>query len=187
MNPLCRLHRHLVSRLSPNSTLFVLFDCCHSGSALELPFVYRTDDDGNLNMMDNLKAGLQLIGEANEILRGGLRFDARGLSEARSLYGDATNFFKGLQHMGGGGGEEGIAAGEEGLEEEWGQERKVVTMFSGCRDGMRCTQNPGETPAVMGLGGYLHADLCAHQTRPAPTPTSWDSRKGQCPGLSWRP
>jgi len=25
------LHRHLVSRLPPSSTLFVVFDCCHSG------------------------------------------------------------------------------------------------------------------------------------------------------------
>ena len=45
------LHRHLVSALHPSSTLFVVFDCCHSGSAIELPFVYSTDDDGNMNMM----------------------------------------------------------------------------------------------------------------------------------------
>lgn len=29
------LHTHLVSRLPPSSTLFVILDCCHSGSALE--------------------------------------------------------------------------------------------------------------------------------------------------------
>lgn len=38
------LHRHVVSKLPQNSTLFVVFDCCHSGSALELPYVYRTDE-----------------------------------------------------------------------------------------------------------------------------------------------
>jgi len=73
------LHRHLVSALPPNSTLFIIFDCCHrldpsprkdrsgtnssSGSAVELPFVYRTDEDGNVNIMDNLRMGAQLIGE----------------------------------------------------------------------------------------------------------------------------
>jgi len=49
------LHQHLVSNLPPNSTLFVILDCCHSGSALELPFIYRSDDDGNVNMVDNVK------------------------------------------------------------------------------------------------------------------------------------
>ena len=33
------LHKHLVSRLHPTSSLFVVLDCCHSGSALELPYV----------------------------------------------------------------------------------------------------------------------------------------------------
>ena len=33
------LHRRLVSKLPPSSSLFIVFDCCHSGSAVELPFV----------------------------------------------------------------------------------------------------------------------------------------------------
>lgn len=37
------LHEHLVTRLPPDSTLFVILDCCHSGSALELPFVFKSD------------------------------------------------------------------------------------------------------------------------------------------------
>lgn len=45
------LHRHLVSRLAEGSTLFIVLDCCHSGSALELPYVYRSDEDGNVNRM----------------------------------------------------------------------------------------------------------------------------------------
>lgn len=61
------LHRHLVSALPRNSTLFVLFDCCHSGSAVELPYVYRTDEDGNINLMDNIQAGMQLLGEVRAI------------------------------------------------------------------------------------------------------------------------
>lgn len=34
-----------------------------SGSAVELPFVYRTDEDGNVNLLDNLRMGAELIGE----------------------------------------------------------------------------------------------------------------------------
>jgi hypothetical protein len=45
------LHKTLVSALPPNSTLFVIFDCCHSGSAIELPYVYRSDADGNVSMV----------------------------------------------------------------------------------------------------------------------------------------
>jgi len=46
------LHRRLVSALAPGSQLHVILDCCHSGSALELPFVYRSDENGNVNMVD---------------------------------------------------------------------------------------------------------------------------------------
>lgn len=38
-----------------------------SGSAVELPFVYRTDDDGNVNLLDNLRMGAELIGEVGLI------------------------------------------------------------------------------------------------------------------------
>lgn len=54
------LHEHLVANLPPSSTLFVILDCCHSGSALELPFVYRSDDDGNVSMINNVKEGMHL-------------------------------------------------------------------------------------------------------------------------------
>ena len=48
--------------------------------------------------MDNLKQGVQLIGEAQNLISGGLRFDKMG--EARELFAGATNFFHGLKHMG---------------------------------------------------------------------------------------
>jgi hypothetical protein len=46
------LHRHLVSALASGSQLHVILDCCHSGSAMELPFVYRSDENGNVSMVD---------------------------------------------------------------------------------------------------------------------------------------
>ena len=47
------LHKTLVSALPPSSTLFVIFDCCHSGSAIELPYVYRSDEYGNVSMVSH--------------------------------------------------------------------------------------------------------------------------------------
>jgi hypothetical protein len=46
------LHQHLVSQLPPSAQLHAVFDCCHSGSAMQLPYVYRTDDEGNVNVVD---------------------------------------------------------------------------------------------------------------------------------------
>ncbi|KAF1978891.1 peptidase C14 [Bimuria novae-zelandiae CBS 107.79] len=123
------LHQHLVTRMAPGCTLFILMDCCHSGSAVELPYVYRSDSDGNISIMDNLRKGAQLVGEAQDLISGGLRFDKLG--EARQLFAGATSFFQGLKHMN--------EQEEEGLQDgefvgQYGSENKMVTMFSGCRD-----------------------------------------------------
>jgi len=139
------LHRHLVTALAPGSTLFIVFDCCHSGSAVELPFVYKSDADGNVNLMDNLKKGRQLYTEAQHLIQGGFTFDKLG--EARELFAGATDFFRGLKHMGEqkeeSEGESGLA--EENFVEDWAKEKKWVTMFSGCRD--------DQTSADASIGG----------------------------------
>jgi hypothetical protein len=63
--------------------------------------------DGQISMMDNLKKGAQLVGEAEDILSGGFSFNKMG--EARELFAGATSFFHGLKHMG--------EQEEEGLQE----------------------------------------------------------------------
>jgi hypothetical protein len=134
------LHQHLVSLMPPNSTLFVILDCCHSGSALELPYVYKSDDDGNVNMIDNLRQGIHLMGEASDLMMGGFSFNK--LAEAQDLYAGATNFFRSFKHMG----EQqelGLGADEDNAMYE--QEHKRVTMFSGCRD--------DQTSADANIGG----------------------------------
>ncbi|KAF2644477.1 peptidase C14 [Massarina eburnea CBS 473.64] len=136
------LHEHLVTRMASNCTLFVLMDCCHSGSALELPYVYRSDSDGQISLMDNLKKGAQLVGEAQELFAGGFKYDKMG--EARELLAGATDFFRGLKHFR----EQEVE--EEGLQEnafvgEYGSENKMVTMLSGCKD--------DQTSADANIGG----------------------------------
>jgi metacaspase-1 len=123
------LHEHLVTNMAPNCTLFIVMDCCHSGSAVELPFVYRSDADGNVSLLDNLRQGARLVGEASDLISGG--FSYRKIGEAQELFAGATSFFRGLGHIGEQQ-EEGLDAGE--FAGQYGSEQKVVTMFSGCRD-----------------------------------------------------
>ncbi|KAL9075018.1 MAG: hypothetical protein Q9161_001949 [Pseudevernia consocians] len=123
------LHRHLVSKLHPSSSLFVVFDCCHSGSAIELPFVYRTDSEGNVSLVDSVKEGVSLLAHANNLLQGG--FSANKINDAKALFAGAQSFFSGLKHRGEHH-EEGLE--EEHFQEDWVHEGKSVFMFSGCRD-----------------------------------------------------
>jgi hypothetical protein len=54
------LHARLVTYMAADCTLFVIMDCCHSGSTLELPYLYRSDSEGQISLMDNLKMGMAL-------------------------------------------------------------------------------------------------------------------------------
>lgn len=123
------LHQHLVSRMPPNSTLFAILDCCHSGSALELPYVYKTDDEGNVSLVDNIREGMHLMTEASDLLSGGFSFNK--MAEAQDLYAGATSFFRSFKHMGE---EQQAGLGEDADSAMYQQEHKMVTMFSGCRD-----------------------------------------------------
>jgi len=123
------LHKHLVSKLHPSSTLFVVFDCCHSGSAIELPFVYRSDADGNVTLVDSVKQGLHLMKSAQNLLQGG--FSMTKVNDAKVLLAGATSFFQGLKHRGE---PQQDGLGEEHFVEDWRSEHKNVTMYSGCRD-----------------------------------------------------
>lgn len=124
-----KLHRTLVSALPPNSTLFVIFDCCHSGSAIELPFVYRSDGDGNVSLMENVEASVSLLHQAGGLIQGGFTMDK--FMQAKDLFGQASTLFKRFQHSGE---EQEEGVGEEHFVEDWKSEHKFVTMFSGCRD-----------------------------------------------------
>jgi metacaspase-1 len=124
------IHRYLVSQLPNTAQLHAIFDCCHSGSAMELPYVYRTDDDGNVNLVDNIKQGLQLATSAATLLAGG--FTISKVQDAEQLYAGASSFFKSLQHRGGEG-EEGLAESESTESHEYTKgENKRVFLFSGC-------------------------------------------------------
>ncbi len=140
-NQSTKLHRALVSTIPPNCRMTILFDCCHSGSAVELPYVYRPDSQGNINLMDNIKKGVSLVAAASDLMRGG--FNPNKIQDAKMLLGGATSFFKGLQHRDEPANEHGL--GEEHFVENWKGEGKDVWMFSGCAD--------DQTSADTSIGG----------------------------------
>lgn len=125
------LHRALVTALPPNSTLFIIFDCCHSGSAVELPYIYRADEDGNVSMIDNVQAGMQLMGEASHLIQGGFTLDK--VAEARQLFAGAQSFFKSLTHQQPDTDQYGLSEQEFAVEYR-SEQPKQVWMYSGCRD-----------------------------------------------------
>jgi hypothetical protein len=137
--------------MNPRARLTIVFDCCHSGSAVELPFVYRPDSQGRVNLMDNLKQGIGLINAASGLLKGG--FSSSKIHDAQILIGGAKTFFNGLQHKGNGGPVNEHGLGEEHFVEDWKNEGKDVWMFSGCAD--------NQTSADTSIAGTA-TGLCPH-------------------------
>jgi len=90
--------------------------------------------------MDNLKEGMHLFSEANDLFRGGFSFNK--LSEVEDLYAGATNFFRSFKHMGE---SQPPGLGEDMNFAAYEREHKMVTMFSGCRD--------DQTSADANIGG----------------------------------
>jgi metacaspase-1 len=118
--------------MNPRTRLTILFDCCHSGSAVELPFVYRPDSHGRVNLVDSVKQGLGLINAASSLLKGGI--STAKIHDAQILIGGAKTFFHSLQHRGEDGPVNQDGLGEEHFVEDWKNEGKDVWMFSGCAD-----------------------------------------------------
>jgi len=128
------LHRALVTPLAPGVRLTVIFDCCHSGTAIELPYVYRSDEHGNVGLVDNIKQGVRLAVTARALLQGG--FSMAKVNDAKQLLAGAQSLFQGFKNH--------HAPVQEGLGKEhfvegW-EEGKDVWMFSGCSPGM--TRHP---------------------------------------------
>ncbi|KAG8884481.1 hypothetical protein FRB98_002380 [Tulasnella sp. 332] len=125
------LHRALVSPLDPQVRLTVIFD----GSAIELPYVFRADEHGNVTLMDNVKEAASLYQSAQHLVRGFALTPAK-LQEAKELFAGAQNFLKGFQNRGRAKAADVDAEGlgEEHFIEPWAKEGKDAWMFSGCRD-----------------------------------------------------
>jgi hypothetical protein len=136
----------------PSARLTILFDCCHSGSAVELPYVYRPNSYGQVNLIDNVKQGISLANAAVNLVHGG--FSAAKINDAKALIGGAKSFFAALQHRPDGPvNEHGL--GEEKFVEDWKHEGKDCWMFSGCAD----NQTSADTSIAGAATGLLILQL----------------------------
>ncbi len=127
---MAKLHKVIVSPLNPRCRLTILFDCCHSGSAVELPYVFRPDADGRVNMISNVKEGISLAKEASSLLHGG--FSIEKIHDVESLIGRGRSLLHKFTSPEMPSDEDGLA--DENFVEDWRNEGKDVWMFSGCAD-----------------------------------------------------
>jgi len=67
------MHRYLVEALPPGVNLFCLMDCCHSGSGIDLPYVYK--ETGNTQKANFSQKSSKHLTEGNVILISGCQDD----------------------------------------------------------------------------------------------------------------
>lgn len=97
---------------------------------MELPYVFRPDADGRVNMVNNVKEGISLAKEASSLLKGG--FSVKKVQDMQSLFGRGQSLFHKLSNPQAASDEQGLA--DENFVEDWRNEGKDVWMFSGCAD-----------------------------------------------------
>ncbi|KAL1900667.1 hypothetical protein Sste5346_002392 [Sporothrix stenoceras] len=95
------LYQILVDPLHPEARLTILFDCCHSGSACALPYVYRPDEEGNISVTFNdfvqtLQEGAQLVVAAQQLAHAPVMLSLDTLTQAKSFMHGVTGFAKDL-------------------------------------------------------------------------------------------
>ncbi|KAJ3049026.1 Ca(2+)-dependent cysteine protease [Rhizophlyctis rosea] len=123
----------LVHPLPRSSRLTAIFDCCHSGSIMDLPYTYSVNDSSEIVVRDNtkamfihaLKAGKAFFKGDSEIFRDHAKeiirwYRGEGEEEGQGK-GEAENDGDGLSQV------------KQKVMEEKGSEAFIV-QFAGCRD-----------------------------------------------------
>ncbi|KAI3633989.1 hypothetical protein MIR68_007593 [Amoeboaphelidium protococcarum] len=114
------LHATCVARLPAGVRLTVICDSCHSGTMMDLPFLYNSD--GSLKSY-NPMAGLKDVAmdAAKGFMRGG--FGIGGLINAASVLAKNSNLLGG-----------GMSSQQQQQVAQQRQSQADVIMFSGCKD-----------------------------------------------------
>ncbi|KAJ3294617.1 hypothetical protein HDU79_010712 [Rhizoclosmatium sp. JEL0117] len=121
------LHRSLVRALPPNVKLTVVFDCCHSGTMLELPYTYRPNAEGE---MSTKEVATKVIEEVTSLFKGGFSFSSMGkVEELLEDVGELAGLFPHRSEV------DVKGYKREHFDSETDSEmEKPVVVISGCRD-----------------------------------------------------
>lgn len=137
------VHDVLCRKLPKGVRLTAIFDCCHSESIMDLPFVYNVN--GDLDIIENNK---------NEsiatLVSAGTRYllDGNKKKAAKTIKNELTNLFKGVA-IGGGDSAQTNAARAKMIEQN--QTKADIIMFAGCKDDQTSadTQVQGQATGAM--------------------------------------
>ncbi|KAI8924823.1 caspase domain-containing protein [Entophlyctis helioformis] len=119
-----QMHELLVKPLVKGVRLTAVFDCCHSGSGIDLPFTYSVDGNLEITMRDNRKQAIK------HGLQAGLALFKNDHGAAAREAFQAISLF--AQPQAPGSSEEEAAAHKKSVEEKTSEAE--ILFFSGCKD-----------------------------------------------------
>lgn len=120
------MHRILVESLPEGCSLVVVFDCCHSGTILDLPFVYQPGADGKISLMSYLQKARAIADQSRTLFNKSASVD-RKLDAAKKIFGEVKGFLNNLKGN-------DAPRDANGLVAENNKKGGAVFAFAGCKD-----------------------------------------------------
>lgn len=143
------LHRIIVQPLPEGCKLTCVFDCCHSGTILDLPYIYKPGQGGQVQhtKMDFSSLSKEALRHANNYRSGG---QTPTSAEIQSLFAGCCGFLSASVGMGGAtqtqkpshAESQPLQPGANNVAQESKKKGGNIVMISGCQDsqvGIRMT------------------------------------------------
>ncbi|KAJ3328564.1 hypothetical protein HDU93_001427, partial [Gonapodya sp. JEL0774] len=158
------LHKMLVSSIPKTVKMTIIFDCCHSGTMLELPFTFRPDAQGRVGLKEFTEYYRQRARQNAKAVFGLKSTPKQRLGGAKQVIGDVKDIFQKLEQLDKFG---SSAFGKPGnseldVEEEfddWEHEGRNVFCFSGCMDHQTSADTEKSGTAVGAMSWALLTSL----------------------------